>query len=521
MGFATGFSAGANAVNSYKNRKRQEEKDAQDAEIHTERMAEVAQAKADKQAMRDAGAERTTMQGTAVTTGAGDKNLYSDPAQAAQAADDAKIEAEMRGQQPSAVTMQGATGITGNMAKGHQITTEPVNMASLNSAEAKAGRFQSALEAQGKPLEAMQMGNAVMENKAKKMGLEVAELDFANRKFNTDVLSGIDADPDWTKGAANLLTKTQLGGFAGKTVTPAVSADGKTVSFVGAGADGATQTLFTLPNTPQGKLQFTQQILKASPEMKVSWLVENAKTAKAEAEALQKQGNWEKDYTLKEKEVNSKGELRVAQAEAAALRGHIAAGRASGGAGSTNGPALKDRRDYLSDFSGSLPDPKTATTPEEAQAINAGNQRILAQADAVFSTNAELGNILTAPQAAAAMRLAQDPANIKRVRDNNTGMVYETVAVNGKPVILGVGSMKPQEAEKPSAQPAAATTKPKATMSSTVAKTYPHAGYETVQGAIDGAKRGDQKAVAYVEQIQNSGLPIQQRDQIKNILSGK
>jgi hypothetical protein len=58
-------------------------------------------------------------------------------------------------------------------------------------------------------------------------------------------------------------------------------------------------------------------------------------------------------------------------------------------------------------------------------------------------------------------------------------------------------------------------------MSSTVAKTYPHAGYETVQGAIDGAKRGDQKAMAYVEQIQNSGLPIQQRDQIKNILSGK
>jgi len=189
--------------------------------------------------------------------------------------------------------------------------------------------------------------------------------------------------------------------------------------------------------------------------------------------------------------------------------------------GMANGPSLKDRRDYLSDFSLSLPDPKAAATPEEAQAISAGNQRVLAQADAVFSINAELGNILTAPQAAAAMRLAQDPANIRRVRDNNTGIVYEMVQVNGKPVVVAAGKMKPKEKEKPSAPSVATTPNPKATMSDTVAKTYPHAGYETVQGAIDGAKRGDKNAIAYVKMIQDSGLPIQQREQIKNILSGK
>lgn len=194
-----------------------------------------------------------------------------------------------------------------------------------------------------------------------------------------------------------------------------------------------------------------------------------------------------------------------------------------GGASSIPGVALKDRRDYLSDFSGSLPDPKTAATPEEAQTISAGNQRVLAQADTVFSTNAELGNILTAPQAAAAMRLAQNPENIKRVRDNNTGIVYETVDVNGKPVILGVGSMKPPVKTPSQSAPATAAPaeKPVVNMKAVVADKYPHAGYETVQGVIDGAKRGDQKAIAYIEQIQNSGLPIQQREQIKNILSGK
>lgn len=313
MGFASGFSAGANAVNSYESRKRQEKLDEQNAALHAERMDEIKQAKSDKQALRDAGAERTTMQGTAVTTGAGDKNLYADPMQAANAAEDAKIEAEMRGQQPSMVNMQAATGITGKMATGHQITTDPVDLKAINGAEAKAGRFQSALEAQGKPMEAMQMSNAVMENKAKKMGLEVAELDFANRKFNTDVLAGLDADPDWTKGAAGLLTKTQLGRLAGMTVTPSVSADGKTVSFIGAGADGAGKTLATLPNTPQGKLQFTQQLLKASPEMKVSWLVENARTAKDEAAAAQSQSNWQAnfDFSKQKEESDQKYKQRL------------------------------------------------------------------------------------------------------------------------------------------------------------------------------------------------------------------
>jgi len=166
----------------------------------------------------------------------------------------------------------------------------------------------------------------------------------------------------------------------------------------------------------------------------------------------------DRNFTLGERKT-AVAEQAVAVKEKADENRHRAtmaalAARSGASNGTANGPSLKDRRDYLSDFSISLPDPKTAATPEEAQAISVGNQRVLAQADAVFSTNAELGNILTAPQAAAAMRLAQDPTNIKLVRDNNTGTVYETVFVNGKPVVVAAGKMKPKETEKPVAQSA-------------------------------------------------------------------
>jgi hypothetical protein len=330
--------------------------------------------------------------------------------------------------------------------------------------EATSTRQAAFMNANGKPLEALQMSNAVMDQQAKKMGLETAELEIANKKFNTDVLASLDADPDWTKSAANLLTKTQLGSMAGMTVSPSISTDGKTVSFVGTGPNGETKTLATMPNTPEGKLQFTQRILKATPEMKVAWLVENAKTAKAEIEAAQKQDNWGKEYTLREKEVTSKGELRVAQAEAAALRGSIAAGRANGSSNAGQGApgvALKDRREYLADFANGLEDVKTAVDPKEAAAMQQRNQSKLVKADAIFSTNAELGNVLTAPQARAAMDMAQDPKNIRRVKDNATGSVYEVVTVNGKQVVVGTGELKTPVAE--TAKPANTTAPPNAT----------------------------------------------------------
>ena len=124
-----------------------------------------------------------------------------------------------------------------------------------------------------------------------------------------------------------------------------------------------------------------------------------------------------------------------------------AAAKARSGVGGAPGVALKDRRDYLSDFSAGLEDPKTAVDANAAAAMQQRNQTKLVQADAIFSTNAEFGTVLTAPQARAAMSLAQDPKNVRKVQDNNTGTVYEVVNVSGKQVVVGTGSLKPKEAD--------------------------------------------------------------------------
>lgn len=260
---------------------RQDKEDAWRDEQREYQRAEIARANADRQGMRDAGAERTTMTGT-VTQAGGNKYLNADPVQATKMQEMLAAEAEMTG--GHAPTQQAGTGITGTMARGHQITTEPVDLKAVNGAEARAGRFQAELERQGKPLDAMNISNALMENKAKSLGLEAAQLKAADDKFNRDVLSRLDAEPDWTQGAAKLLTETQLGGLAGLKVAPVVSADGKTVSFVGTAADGTSKPLAPpMPNTPDGRLAFTQQLLKASPEMKISWLVERGKAEQAAA----------------------------------------------------------------------------------------------------------------------------------------------------------------------------------------------------------------------------------------------
>lgn len=137
-------------------RERQAKEDAWREEQQGWQRADRAEKDALRTSMKDAFADRSTIDGTAVTSTSG-TNLYKDPAQAQAAADDARIEAEMRGESPSAVATMQATGITGNMSKGHKITTEPVDLSSLNSRDAKMARGVNALMAAGNPMEAMSL----------------------------------------------------------------------------------------------------------------------------------------------------------------------------------------------------------------------------------------------------------------------------------------------------------------------------------------------------------------------------
>ena len=414
-------------------RERQAKDDAWQEEQRNRQRSEWSEKDALKTSMKDAFADRSTIEGTAVTGTTG-TNLYKDPAQAQAAADDARIEAEMRGESPSAVATMQATGITGNMSKGHQITTGPVDLASLNSRDAKMARGVNALMAAGDPEKAISMENTVMENQAKKLGLNVAQLKFADDQFNRKMQETLSREGDFWGNASQVLTDTSLGGLAGVQVKPVVSADGKTVQLVGM-KDGKDQVMFSAPNTAEGQLAFVQRISKADPATKIGWLKEGVDREAAQAKAA-----------LEARKVEvQEGRLNFAMnGGVAGLRGAgSASGRGDGtgsGSGAVSGANWSDRNKVIENASKLLPDPSGAMTPEQAATIRAENTKTLGQVDAIFQTNAEFGLALTAPQINQAMVISKDPKNIITKQDQNTGQVVKMVKVNGRDVIIGIGA---------------------------------------------------------------------------------
>lgn len=153
----------------------------------------------------------------------------------------------------------------------------------------------------------------------------------------------------------------------------------------------------------------------------------------------------------------------IAERRLGALEARANGGGGSGGAGSSGAGAAgwKERREVLGDFGKLLPSADTAATPQEAKDIQAGNARTLARADAMFSANAAFGTLLSAPQITQAMELARDPKNLRTIRDAQTGQMYETVSVNGRPVV--VGEVTQQERQQPPGQADAQKDPPRTT----------------------------------------------------------
>lgn len=151
-------------------------------------------------------------------------------------------------------------------------------------------------------------------------------------------------------------------------------------------------------------------------------------------------------------------ERRLGALEARANGG---GGSGSGGASGAGAAGWKERREVLGDFGKLLPSANTAATPQEAKDIQTGNARALARADAMFSANAAFGTLLSAPQITQAMELARDPKNLRTIRDAQTGQMYETVSVNGRPVV--VGEVTQQERQQPPGQADAQKDSPRTT----------------------------------------------------------
>jgi len=289
-------------------RERQAKEDAWHEEQRNRQRAEWSEKDAIKTSMKDAFADRSTIEGTAVTGTTG-TNLYKDPGQAQAMADEARIEAEMRGESPSAVATTKATGITGNMSKGQQITTDPVDLKALNSRDAKMARGVNALMAAGDPEKAISMENVVMQNKAQKLGLDAAQLKFADDQFNRKLQETLSREGDFWGNASQVLTDTNQGGLAGVQVKPVVTADGKMVQLVGV-KDGKEQVMFSAPNTAEGQLAFVQRVSKADPVTKISWLKEGAEREAEKGKAAAEQANKDRDFDLRKLESENNQQYR-------------------------------------------------------------------------------------------------------------------------------------------------------------------------------------------------------------------
>lgn len=444
--FMTGFGQGyLNARDKEYERERQRKRDEWDEKVRSRQQKQWDDDDATNAAVADAFKPRTTMQGTAVTDATGTSNLYKDPMQAHAAAEEARIEAEMRGQNPAGVMTNKATGVVAEGAKtGHKIAAGDVDLDQENSREAGMSRASQALMQRGKVKDALTMENLSMDNQAKRLGLDVEQLKFADQMFNRKLMETIQSSPDFWTGAASILNNTQLGGLQGVEVQAVLSGDGNTVTMMGT-KEGKPVELAKFPANERGQQEFMQRIMKADPVTKIQFLKEAADRQDASARDERDFGVKLAELEIKALTAKSQAELRAAQAEAATLRAQLA--QAGNGSGQPPGMNWEDRRKVLSDTAGLLPDPKNAASPEEAIQIQQSNAQTLAMADSIFSMNAGFGTALTAPQIRQAMTMAQDPQNIKTKTDANTGQTYRVVAVNGVPVIVGVAAGQKQASE--------------------------------------------------------------------------
>jgi hypothetical protein len=297
-----------------------------------------------------------------------------------------------------------------------------------NSPDAQNQRVVQAYQMMGKPMEALSMQNAVVDSKLKALGLSKAEADMANEIFNKKVSDGLSSAATWQEGAAKLLTDTQVGGLSGITVSPVASADGKTIAFVGVGDDGAKKTLLELPNSPDGKLKFLQQVARVPIGTQMSFLTEQMKRdledRKVAADELRAGAAVQTAAT---------GEKRLGLLEA-----RMTGGGGGRGGGGTSAPGVMPSPMEGFDSKKAFSVATEQAITEFGQGVNgkpATPEQISRRATEIYrGLEAEFGksgtNILGAQAFAKSARDAQTPAQIEALRQKGSvaGLTDEQMA---------------------------------------------------------------------------------------------
>ncbi|MFN5348821.1 MAG: hypothetical protein ACK5A0_04690 [Polaromonas sp.] len=266
-------------------------------------------AAADQATLADAGKPLAVTQGSQVS-GPNGKEFYSNPADAAAANARYKADAEAFGPDAGALGAPvgdapiAASGITGR-AKGNQITTEPVDIAKLNSPEARSQRVIAALSGID-PIKALDLEN--QQTTRAREGTKFTQEQEAYAKKLKDE-GAIDALKALSSGdGVGMVAAFNKGGDFKIEGEPVIKTESRTIPGVG------TIPTYTATFNIKGKDGIVKPMTVNSHDARMSLMP------------------YEKamELGLKGKEVDSKGELRVAQAENMMLRAGIAASRGAG-----------------------------------------------------------------------------------------------------------------------------------------------------------------------------------------------
>ena len=301
-----------------------------------------------------------------------------------------------------------------------------------NGAPAVAMRQAAVLQQSGDPVKAQALRTGSMQEQAGQLALSAAERADLKARFTAQLEPLTDFDQ-----VGEFMSKSGGDGQGGNLKVQFVpSPDSKTVVLNTINPDGTLKpTARTFENSNKGLTLAKAQLGGLPPEK----MLEHFHREAVEARAAAAQQEAARHNQAME---GLTGDKTAAQIEIATMRAQMAAQARAAKAG-TGQPAapqvtLKDLKDFDDDVNKRVTEifqPKEGMNPDERTALGAKRNAVVSQANGVFHANATRGMPITAGTALQAIELAGDIKNITR-RNGSDGQVYDTVLVNGMPIIV-------------------------------------------------------------------------------------
>ncbi len=205
LAFAAGLGGGYLQGKSLADARREREEDrAWKKEQQDWQREQMERERQNQRSLADAVVPRTTIEGTVVTDGQGNDNLYRDPGQAKAAQADLEAEAELRGG-PSLSQARPGYGVVGPSV-GNTISEQRPDVAALNTPQARNQRVVDALMGQD-PAKAISLQNATTAGEKARFDMEEAQrkrrLEIEQEGMVGAVRAAQSGDPNAVKEAFN------------------------------------------------------------------------------------------------------------------------------------------------------------------------------------------------------------------------------------------------------------------------------------------------------------------------------